>query len=246
MSRLKGKVIVVTGAATGIGRGIAAACKEQGAEVVLVDINPDVETVAGEIGGTGLVLDVTAGDSAEEAVETAIREYGVITGLVNNAGRVDEADILETDDDLWTRTMALNLDAPYRWSRVAIPSMLDAGGGAIVNISTIEATHVRPRHFPYVVSKSGLNCMTRAIAVDFGRQGIRCNTISPGSVDTEMYERYTAQYPGLREHLIGLNYAGRLGTTAEIGAAAVYLLSDETRFLNGHELVVDGARTVAT
>ncbi|MEA3300937.1 MAG: SDR family oxidoreductase [Pseudomonadota bacterium] len=246
MSRLSDKAIIVTGAAAGIGLGIAAACRHQGAAVVMVDKDPAVEDAARDIGAIPLVADVTAPDSAQRAMDAALRHFGRLDGLVNNAGRVDEADILETSADLWRETMALNLDAPYLWSQAAIPLMLKAGGGAIVNISTIEATHVRPRHFPYVVSKSGLNCLTRAIAVDFGRRGIRCNTLSPGSIDTPMYDRYTALYPGLREHLIGLNYAGRLGTVEEIGAAAVYLLSDETPFLNGHELVIDGARTVAT
>lgn len=246
MSRLAHKVIIVTGAAQGIGLGIAAACRHQGANVLMVDIDSAVRQAADQLGARHLVTDVTAPGSAGEACDLARSEFGGVTGLVNNAGRVDEADILETSDELWRQTMALNLDAPFAWSQAAIPLMLEVGGGSIVNISTIEATHVRPRHFPYVVSKSGLNCLSRAIAVDFGRRGIRCNTLSPGSIDTPMYDRYTALYPGLREHLIGLNFAGRLGTVEEIGAAAVYLLSDETRFLNGHELVIDGARTVAT
>jgi NAD(P)-dependent dehydrogenase (short-subunit alcohol dehydrogenase family) len=88
--------------------------------------------------------------------------------------------------------------------------------------------------------------MTRAIAVDFGRRGIRCNTISPGSIRTPMFDTYVSAYPGLEQHLLNLNYSGRLGTAEEIGLATVYLLSDETRFLNGHDLVIDGARTVAT
>ncbi|MDB6060585.1 MAG: hypothetical protein JWM78_688 [Verrucomicrobiaceae bacterium] len=246
MDRLKDKVIIVTGAAQGIGLGIAKACSNEGAGVVLVDINPKVKDVAETINGIALVLDITETGTAEIAIKSAHRHFGRLTGLVNNAGRVDEADILETSDELWLQTMALNLEAPFRWSKAAIKTMLETGGGSIVNISTIEATRVRPRHFPYVISKAGLSCFTRAVAVDYGRRGIRCNTISPGSVDTEMYATYTALYPGLREHLIGLNYADRLGTTEEIGAAAVYLLSDETLFLNGHELIIDGARTVAT
>lgn len=231
IGRLDGKVIIVTGAAQGIGLGIARACCREGARVLFVDRHPKVESAAA---------------AAEQAAELAIKKFGRLTGLVNNAGRVDEADILETTDELWRDTMSLNLEAPFRWTKVAIPHMLAAGGGSIVNVATIEATRVRPRHFPYVISKAGLSCFTRAVAVDLGRRGIRCNTLSPGSIDTEMYEVYTAKYPGLREHLVGLNFAGRLGTTDEIGNAAVYLLSDETLFLNGHELIIDGARTVAT
>jgi NAD(P)-dependent dehydrogenase (short-subunit alcohol dehydrogenase family) len=245
MNRLAGKKIIVTGAARGIGRGIAAACRAQGADLLLVDINPDVEGVAAELGGTALVIDIASRNSASEVVAAALQAWGRIDGLVNNAARVDEADILETDDALWDATMDLNLRAPYLWSKAVIPAMLKNDGGAIVNISSIEATHVRPRHFPYVISKSGLNSMTRAIARDFGRQGIRCNSISPGTVRTDMLTAYAAQYPGLVEHLLSLNFAGRLGKPEEIGEAAVYLLSDETTFLNGQDLVIDGARTVS-
>ncbi|MGE6743566.1 SDR family NAD(P)-dependent oxidoreductase [Allorhizobium pseudoryzae] len=246
MDRLKGKSVIVTGAARGIGRGIAAACAGEGANVLLVDINSDVETVAGELGAMGLTIDIADPNSGAVAVEKALASWGRIDGLVNNAGRVDEADILETPQSLWDTTMDLNLRAPYLWSQAVLPSMLRNGSGSIVNISSIEASQVRPRHFPYVISKSGLNSMTRAIATDFGRKGIRCNTISPGSVKTEMFVTYTSQYPGLEERLMNLNYAGRLGSPEEIGQAAVYLLSDETLFLNGHDLVIDGARTVAT
>lgn len=142
--------------------------------------------------------------------------------------------------------MALNLQAPFVWNRMAIGSMLGTGGGSIVNVSSIEGSQVRPRHFPYVISKSGLDSMTRAIAADYGRRGIRCNTLSPGSIRTEMFDSYVAAYPGLEQHLTGLNYAGRLGTAEEVAMAAVYLLSDETPFLNGHNMIIDGARTVVT
>jgi len=246
MNRLNGKSVIITGAARGIGKGIASACAAEGAKVMLVDIDPAVEKLAKEFNGLSLVTDIADPKSGEQAVTLALNNWGKIDGLVNNAGRVDEADILETDQTLWDATMDLNLRAPYLWCQAVLPSMLKKGGGSIVNVSSIEASQVRPRHFPYVISKSGLNSMTRAIATDFGRKGIRCNTISPGSVKTEMFVTYTAQYPGLEQHLQSLNYAGRLGNPDEIGQAAVYLLSDETGFLNGHNLIIDGARTVAT
>jgi NAD(P)-dependent dehydrogenase (short-subunit alcohol dehydrogenase family) len=244
--RLASKAILVTGAASGIGRAIAQAVRAEGAAALLVDIDPRVREVAAGCGGSALAVDLTLSGAADAAVAEARLLWGRLDGLVNNAARVDEADILETSDALWDDTLALNLEAPFRLCRAAIKLMLESGGGSIVNISSIEAMHVRPRHFPYVVSKSALNCMTRAIAVDFGRRGIRCNTISPGSVRTPMFDDYVAAYPGLEAHLLRLNYAGRLGSPEEIGQAAVYLLSDETRFLTGHDLVIDGARTVAT
>lgn len=246
MGRLQDKIIVVTGAAQGIGEGIARACATEGARLILVDKAQGVERVADSLGADALIVDLVSPDAAEVVAAFARRRFGRLDGLVNNAGRVDEADLLETDDALWAATMDVNLIAPFRLCRAAVPLMLEHGGGAIVNISSIEATHARPRHFPYVISKSGLNSLTRAIAVDFGRRGIRCNTLSPGSVRTPMFDEYVAAYPGLEQHLLGLNYAGRLGTPAELGQAAVYLLSEETPFLNGQDLVVDGARTAAT
>lgn len=246
MNSLDGKVIVITGAGQGIGEGIAAACAEQGAQLALVDIRPTVEEVALKLGAQAIIADITAADAPESIVKQVCSRFGRIDGLVNNAGRVDEADLLETDEALWAATMALNIDAPFRLCRAVVPSMLDRGSGAILNISSIEATHVRPRHFPYVISKAALNSLTRAIAVDFGRRGIRCNTLSPGSIRTPMFDEYVAAYPGLEQHLLGLNYAGRLGMPSEIGNAAAFLLSDAVPFLNGQELIVDGARTAAT
>lgn len=246
MGRLQDKVIVVTGAAQGIGEGIAQACAQEGARLILVDKAQAIHQVGQSLGATALVVDLVRPDAGEIIAAFARDTFGRLDGLVNNAGRVDEADLLETDDALWHATMDLNLMAPFRLCRAVVPLMLEQGGGAIVNVSSIEATHVRPRHFPYVISKSGLNSLTRAIAVDFGRRGIRCNTLSPGSVRTPMFDEYVAAYPGLEQHLLGLNYAGRLGTPAELGQAAIYLLSDETPFLNGQDLVVDGARIAAT
>lgn len=246
MNRLNGKSIIVTGAAQGIGFGIAAACVADGASVLLVDIDPAVEQIADSLGAIFLVADVSAEGAEQSAVDLAMASFGRIDGLVNNAGRVDEADVVETTRELWDATMNLNLRAPYIWIQAVIPHMLASGGGSIVNVSSIEATHARPRHFPYIASKGGLTSMSRAIAMDFGRQGIRCNVISPGTVATKMLEEYAAQYEGLVAHLQTLNYSGRLGNVEEFGQAAVYLLSDETGFLNGHDLVIDGARTTST
>jgi NAD(P)-dependent dehydrogenase (short-subunit alcohol dehydrogenase family) len=246
VNRLAGKSIIVTGAAQGIGNGIAAACVADGASVLLVDKDPSVERVAADLGAVALVADVAADGAENLAIERALASFGRIDGLVNNAARVDEADILETSRELWDDTINLNLRAPYLWIQAVLPHMLERGSGSIVNISSIEATHSRPRHFPYIASKGGLTSMSRAIAMDFGRRGIRCNVISPGTVNTRMLEEYAAQYEGLVARLESMNYAGRIGNIEEFGQAAVYLLSDETGFLNGHDLVIDGARTTST
>ena len=244
--RLAGKVTIVTGAARGIGKGIAAACVREGSKVLLVDLDPLVREVAAAMGARAMVVDITELGAAEAALAEVEREFGPLSGLVNNAARVDEATLLTTTEEDWAGTMALNVTAPFRWSKVAVAAMLPRGTGSIVNISSIEATHVRPNHYAYVVSKSALNCMARSIASDFGRQGIRANTISPGSVRTDRFAEYVEMYPGLEQKLQDMNYAGRIGNIEEFGNAAVYLLSDETPYLNGHEMVIDGARTVVT
>lgn len=246
MNRLKDQVVIVTGAATGIGHAIAAACIAEGANVLLVDLHPGIIEIGKALGGVGLQLDVTESAAAETAIDLACSQWGRLTGLVNNAARVDEADILETSEALWQTTIALNLHAPFVWNQAAIRTMLPYGSGSIVNVSSIEGSMVRPRHFSYVISKSGLDSMTRSIAADFGRRGIRCNTLSPGSIRTEMFKTYVGAHPGLEQHLLNLNYAGRLGTPEEVALAAVFLLSNETPFLNGHNMIIDGARTVVT
>lgn len=246
MARLTSKAIIVTGAARSIGKGIAERIAAEGGALLLVDKDPAVESVARDIGCPFLIADICDAGSADAAIEAIVAHAGGLHGLVNNAGIVPEGDLLETSDETLASALAVNLVAPSVWARAAIPVMVKQGGGSIVNISTIEAAQVRPKHLAYVVSKSGLNSLTRSIACDFGRQGIRCNTISPGSIKSDLFDAYAARYPGVEEKLIGLNYAGRLGTIEEVAAACTYLLSDDTPFLNGHDLIIDGARTIAT
>jgi NAD(P)-dependent dehydrogenase (short-subunit alcohol dehydrogenase family) len=139
--------------------------------------------------------------------------------------------------------LAVNLTAPFTWARAAIPALLDAGGGAIVNIASIDADFARPRTSAYVTSKAGLLGLTRSIAIDFGRRGIRCNAISPSSIDTEMLRAHLSRAGLDADAQIARNHVGRLGTAEEVAAACAYLLSDEAGFVNGANLVIDGART---
>jgi 2-keto-3-deoxy-L-fuconate dehydrogenase len=243
--RLDGASVIVTGAARGIGLGIARACAAEGARLALVDIDPAVEDVASAISATAYVGDV----ADQRFAEHVVAESGPVRGLVNNAGVLFEASTLHTTNEQWDRTMAVNLRAPWMWSKAVIPSMLESGIGSIVNVASIEATRVRADHAAYVAAKSGLLGLTRGVAIDYGRQGVRCNSISPGSIDTEMFRNYVQNSPdpeALEATLVGMNYAGRLGTVEEIGALAVYLLSDESGFVNGTDVVIDGGRIAAT
>lgn len=246
MSRLDARSVIVTGAARGIGLAIARACAEAGADVVVVDLVDTVVDVASAIGAEALVGDVTDDEVVRRAVDAAGDR---LRGLVNNAGVLFEADTVDTERTVWDRTIDVNLTAPWLFAKAAIPVMLAAGGGSIVNIASIEATRVRKDHSAYVAAKSGLLGLTRGIAIDYGRRGVRCNAISPGSINTEMFRTYlsVADDPeALEAQLIAMNYAGRLGTADEIATLCVYLLSDDSGFVNGTDVVIDGGRIAAT
>ena len=243
MSKLAGKSIIVTAAARGIGTAIAP-CVEEGAGVV-IDIDPKIEAVAEEIGATAVVGDLTTDGLAERVVAETVERHGALDGLVNNAALVLEGD-LETDMDNWCWTMALNVEAPFAWCKAAAPAMLDAGGGSIVNIASTEGIVARPGHLSYVTSKSALVGLTRSIAIDFGRREIRCNSVSPGSIESERFREYVAEFPGLEEKLISYNYRGRIGRPQEVAACCVYLLSDDSGFVNGANFIIDGGRTAGS
>lgn len=253
--RLHNEVVVVTGGARGIGSAIARAAAEAGAHVLIGDLDgPGAGAAAEELRRDGLSvrgieLDVADGQSVEAAMHAALEWHGRVTGLVNNAGRLIEADVVSLTEEQWDAVMNVNLKGAWLMSRAFIPAMLEAGGGAIVNISSLEGLFARPGHVAYAVSKAGLLNLTRATAVDFGRRGIRCNAICPGSIETDLLRQHleaSGDADAAVTDLVGRNHAGRLGRPEEIGATALFLLSNEAAFMNGEHLVVDGARGATT
>ena len=245
MGKLDGKSVIVTGAARGIGTAIARACVQEGAQVVTIDVDPGNEEVAASVGAHGMVGDLLEDGLAERVVADTVERNGKLDGLVNNAAVVLEGDLLGTDIDNWRQTMALNVEAPFAWCKAAVPVMLD-GGGSIVNVSSTEGIVARPNHFSYVTSKAALGGHTRSIAIDFGRRDVRCNSVSPGSIETERFREYVAEFPGLEEELISYNYRGRIGRPDEVAACVVYLLSDDSGFVNGADYIIDGGRTAGS
>jgi NAD(P)-dependent dehydrogenase (short-subunit alcohol dehydrogenase family) len=246
VARLVGKVVIVTGTARGIGTAIMRRCVEEGASVLVVDVDPAVEPAAASAGAEAVVGDITEPGLAERVVAQAVERWGRLDGLVNNAALVLEGDLLETDEENWRRTLAINLEAPFLWCKAAIPAMVEGGGGSIVNISSTEGIVARPSHCSYVTSKAALNGLTRSIAIDFGRREIRANTICPGSIESEKFREYVAGRPELEAELISYNYRGRLGRPEEVAACCVYLLSDDSGFVNGADYVIDGGRTAGS
>jgi NAD(P)-dependent dehydrogenase (short-subunit alcohol dehydrogenase family) len=253
--RLAGKVAIVTGAgsrAEGIGNGRAAAIlfAREGARVLLVDQSAEAaeatRAIIAKEGGEAAVLaaDVTRADHCRGMVDEAVQRWGKLDILDNNVGIGGRATVVEADEAEWDHLMKVNVTSMMLTSKHAIPAMVRAGGGAIVNISSISA--LRPRGLtPYSVSKGAVIALTRAMAVDHAGDGIRVNCIAPGPVYTPMV------YAGgmseeLRERRRRASPLGIEGTGWDIGYAALFLVSDEARYVTGVVLPVDGGVTLTS
>ena len=236
--RLQGKVALVTAAANGIGRASAERFAREGATVYAVDI--DEAALAAVERCTPLRCDLTnAADIAALAEAT-----GPVDILFNCAGFVHAGTILDCDEDDWAFSNAINVTAMYRTIRAYLPAMLERGGGSIVNMSSI-ASSVKgiPNRFAYGATKAGVIGLTKAVAADFVQQGIRCNAICPGTVETPSLKqrlRDTGDYEAAMETFRQRQPMGRLGRAEEIAALALYLASDESAFTTGAIHIVDG------
>ena len=248
-----GRVAVVTGGGArgdGIGNGRATAIllARAGAEVVVVDLNEEagsgtVAMIENE-GGTAdlFVGDVTSEDDCSSLATFTVERFGPPTVLINNVGIGAPGTVLDTEPDFWDRVMKVNVASMYLVSRALIPAMAEAGGGSIVNISSISA--IRPKGLtPYSTSKGAVVSLTRAMAVDHARDGIRVNVVLPGPVWTPMVQRPTMT-PEIRERRKNASALRIEGTGWDIGRAVVFLASEHARYITGQALVVDGGVTV--
>ncbi|MEJ8572961.1 SDR family oxidoreductase [Microbaculum marinum] len=244
--RLAGKRAFVTGAGQGIGRAIAISCAAEGADVLaasrtaakladLPEASPAILPVE---------LDVTDG----EAVRRAISDAGRIDVLVNCAGWVHDGTILECDEDAWARSLDQNVTSCFRTIRAVLPAMIENGGGAIVNVASVASsiTGVN-RRVAYGASKAALIGLTKAVARDTVRTGVRVNALCPGTTDSPSLQQRieaTDDPDATRRMFMDRQPVGRLGTAEEMASAAVYLASDESAFMTGQLLVVDGGQTL--
>ena len=241
--RLRGKRCLITAAAQGIGRATAITFAREGAEVIATDINlAALEQLSVEHGSiVTRALDVTD----RSAVQALIGTFQPLDVLFNCAGYVHQGTILECSDTEWRRSLQVNVDGMFLLCKAVIPAMIDAGRGSIVNMSSV-ASSIKgvPNRFAYGVTKAAVIGLTKSIAVDFVRSGIRCNAICPGTVNTpSLGERVaalggdqTAQWRGFIER----QPMGRLGEPSEIAALATYLASDESLFTTGQIHIIDG------
>ena len=244
MGRLNGKTALLSAAGQGIGRASALAMAREGARVTATDINPDtLATLAEEAEGLALetrLLDVRDPD-AVTALAAALPAPDV---LFNCAGFVAHGTILDCDEDTWAFNLDLNMTAMYRMIRAFLPGMLAAGGGSIINMASVASSIIAaPNRFVYGATKAGVIGMTKSVAADFVTQGIRCNAICPGTVQSPSLEdRISAMgdYDTARAAFIARQPMGRIGTAEEVAALVVWLASDESAFVTGQAHVIDG------
>jgi len=238
--RLAGRRILVTGAASGIGAATARRFAAEGAFLLLLDRTAgDLAAVAAELGAVSFAVDVTDSAAVYHAVEQGGARLGGLDGVVNAAGIGTIASFAATDEETWRRTLAVNLDGPYRVCRAALPFLQQARRASIVNISSGAALQPLARRAAYAASKGGLVSFTKVLALELA-PAIRANVIVPGGVDTPMV---ADAFTGAALDAVVARYAmKRLGRATEIADAALYLMSDESSYVTGSTLVVDGGR----
>ncbi len=246
--RLADKVAVITGAASGIGKAIAVAFAREGAKVVVSDINQSggEETVAQITNSRGEAFfvdaDVSESASVSDLVGKTVERYGNLNIMVNNAGIEIVRRLADTDEQVWDRLLAINLRGVFLGTKHSVPKMLGNGGGVIVNISSVAGIMGVGGLGAYNAAKGGVVLLTKNTAMDYGSKNIRANCICPGFIDTPMVQAVMA-LPGaekVKDYLFRLNPAGRFGKPEEVACAAVFLASEESSYINGHALVVDG------
>jgi meso-butanediol dehydrogenase/(S,S)-butanediol dehydrogenase/diacetyl reductase len=230
------RVVVVTGAARGIGLAIARRFLEGGWRVARLDV--DAPELARQDCGLAVVCDVADPAQVTQAVSRTVEAYGRIDALVNNAGVAVFKPLLEHSYEDWTRVLAVNLTGPFLCAQACAPHMLAAGGGAIVNIGSISGLRASTLRVAYGTSKAALSHLTKQQAAELGNLGIRVNAVAPGPVDTAMAKQvHTADIRADYHDAIPLN---RYGTEEEIAAAVWFLCSDDASYVNGQTLAVDG------
>lgn len=240
--RLHGRVAIVTGAASGIGRGIATRFVAEGANVVAVD--RDHDALADLSGVTPLVVDMLADDAPATVLAFCEKQFGALDILVNNVGLGNAPPLHETNDDLFDHYIGVNLRTTFRLSRDALP-MLRAQRGSIVNMASSIALSGYRRWAAYSAAKAGVVGLTRQMAADYGAEGIRVNAVAPGVIATPQTAA-RLDTPEFRATILGTMPLGHAGTPEDVAAAVAFLASDDARMITGQILAIDGGQTATT
>ena len=250
--KLQDRAAVITGAGSGIGRAMALLFAREGARILAADVNAGAAQETAALveadGGHALPLqvNVTAPAEVQGMLEKAREAFGGVQILCNNAGIGSTTDVVDCEPDEWDRVMAVNVKGVYLGCKYAIPIMLAGGGGSIVNTASVAGLVGIVKRAVYCASKGAVIALTKQVAVEYVEQGIRCNCVCPGTVDSPWVGRLLSQADdpqGARAALIARQPIGRLGTPEEVAAAALYLCSDDASFITGSSLVLDGGWT---
>jgi 3(or 17)beta-hydroxysteroid dehydrogenase len=250
MGRVADKVAIVTGGASGMGKADAMLLAREGARVVVADLNEkDGQAVADAIGGNGtfMRLDVTDEDNWQAVVAATVAKFGRLDILVNNAGMIALGNIVDTDLAMWRKINAVNSDGVFLGCKHAIPAMAASGGGSIINMSSVAAIHGQSFVAAYTASKGAVRSLTKSIAMYCKEQknGIRCNSIHPDGVKTPMVVKVAmGKDVATPEDIEEVGKYGNMCDPEDIASLVLYLASDESRFVNGSEMLIDNCATI--
>jgi len=240
--RLAGKSAIITGAARGIGREIARRFASEGCTVFLSDIDSEgLEAAARELGCRSQPADAGRRADIERMMDLALGQLGKLDILVNNVGMTHAATIQELSEVDFDRVLAVNLKSAFLASQIAAPSMIAQGGGAIVNMSSVNAILTIPTQIPYAVSKGGLNQLTKVLAVALAPHNIRVNAIGPGTIMTDLARTIMVD-EAARQRILSRTPLGRCGEPEEVAAIASFLASDDASYVTGQTIYADGGR----
>jgi NAD(P)-dependent dehydrogenase (short-subunit alcohol dehydrogenase family) len=245
-----GKTALVTGGASGIGRGVALAFAQAGAQVVVADIDVEGgESTVRQIRQAGsralfVRTDVAWAEDVEALVRATVDTFGRLDCAFNNAGvELEHQRLAESDDELFDRMMAINVKGVWLCMKHEIRQMLKQGGGAIVNAASVAGLVGAPKHAIYAATKHAVVGLTKSAAAEYGRKGIRINDVCPGVIRTSMLDRALERDEANEERLVRMHPIGRLGEVDDVAAAVLWLCSEASAFVTGHSLAVDGALT---
>jgi 2-keto-3-deoxy-L-fuconate dehydrogenase len=251
VDRLKGKVALVTAAGQGIGRAIAETFQREGGRLIATDL--EAKKLTGFAQAKCLALDVRATAQVEALAKDVESEFGALDVLVNCAGYVHQGTVLDCTEDVWDFSFDLNVKSMHRMIRAFLPGMLKNQRGSIINISsTVSSLHGVPNRYAYGATKAAVIGLTKAVAADFIKQGIRANAICPGTIEspslegriTELSQQTGRSIEAVRQAFVDRQPMGRLGTPQEVAWMAAFLASDETSFVTGQTHLVDGGMAI--